>query len=533
MADILSACISWSIRVNNLTEWNPRAEDTVSIVPQTSASEAIKSRRQLLAGGILASLVGSGAAQARAEEADRDITRANWFNSLQLAYQRLQRMTLAVTPEELLRYKQLGQTEYLEYQLDYQAIVENPDLLDRLTDYPALDLPPALFINLDYSTKYNSFYSATFLRQIYSTRQLFERMVIFWTDHFNTSINASWGVELKPYYDRDCIRQHALGYFPELLRATAYSPCMLAYLNNDTSYKTHPNQNYARELMELHTLGVDGGYTQDDVEEVARCFTGWSWYYPWEDDELAGTFYYRPTWHDNNQKVVLGHVIPAGGGIQDGEMVLDILAHHPSTIQFVSYKMCRWLMGYNPTEAEVNQVVQVYQNTDGHIPSMIRKIFELLQPMPTGFIPAEKLKRPYELALSIMRGLNVTVGNPMTLKSQGLDPLGQVPYNWNPPNGYPDSLDFWGHALLSRWNFAFALLSGQIGTVSANLSFCTGCLNAEELIGKIDRQFFAASMPTAQRQVLKNFITSQGSKYLTNPQEAVAMALACPAFQMY
>src|SRR5438477_244743 len=256
------------------------------------------------------------------------------------------------------------------------------------------------------------------LRAVYSERQLQEVMVDFWTNHFNVFAGKGADRWLLISYDRDTIRPNTLGKFYDLLLADAKSPAMLFYLDNFQSVSPNAqvpplrpnaqqnplrnlrmsnnpqqqrpqqqrrgiNENYARELMELHTLGVDGGYTQKDVQEVARCFTGWTIIAPRGagaaaqgvmngpmSDMLrtkAGTFIFRPGVHDNGEKIVLGHKIPAGGGEKDGLMVLDILAHHPATAKFIATKLVRHFVSDDPPPALVDRVAQTFLKTDGDI----------------------------------------------------------------------------------------------------------------------------------------------------------------------
>src|ERR1044071_955623 len=265
-------------------------------------------------------------------------------------------------------------------------------------------------------------HASRILRAVYSERQLQEVMVDFWTNHFNVFAGQGADRWLLPSYDRDTIRPNALAKFSTLLQATAQSPAMLFYLDNFQSVSPNaqppqqragaargplagqrmpnPNQspqqrpqaqqqrrgineNYARELMELHTLGVDGGYTQKDVQEVARCFTGWTIFAPRGAgaaaqavlnprlaDRLrtdAGRFQFNPRVHDDGEKTVLGHKIPAGGGMKDGLMVLDILAHHPSTAKFIATKLARRFVSDNPSPALVNRVAAAFTKSDGDI----------------------------------------------------------------------------------------------------------------------------------------------------------------------
>src|SRR5882724_1684174 len=240
--------------------------------------------------------------------------------------------------------------------------------------------------------------SQKIIRAAYSERQLQEVMTDFWFNHFNIFWAKNADRNLTTDYEMSVIRPHTMGKFKDLLLATAKSPAMLVYLDNFQSMspdaklpdpremqqqqrqaqvpagpkgrKPGINENYAREIMELHTLGVEGGYTQKDVQEVARCLTGWTL-----DRPRQGTqFVFRPFMHDNGEKTVLGQKIPAGGGIKDGEMVIDILAHHPSTAKFISTKLVRRFVSDTPPQALVDRVASVYTNTDGDIREILRAI---------------------------------------------------------------------------------------------------------------------------------------------------------------
>lgn len=360
------------------------------------------------------------------------------------------------------------------------------------------------------------------LRAVYSERQLQEVMVDFWTNHFNVYANKGADRWLLPSYDRDTIRPHTLGKFYDLLLADAQSPAMLFYLDNVQSVSPNAqlpasrpaaargplaglglpnnpqqrpqaqqqrrgiNENYARELMELHTLGVDGGYTQKDVQEVARCFTGWTIIAPRGAGaaaqalmngpmaELArtraGTFIFRPGVHDNGEKVVLGHKIPAGGGMKDGLMVLDILSHHPATAKFIATKLVRRFVADEPPAALVDRVAQTFLKTDGDIREMLRTIFYSPEFNSQDAFRA-KVKRPFELAISAVRTIGAdTNGGPQF--HQWLQRMGQPLYGFQTPNGYSDVAENWVNtgALLERMNFALALVSNRIPGTRVDLS---------------------------------------------------------------
>src|ERR1700686_28459 len=338
---------------------------------------------------------------------------------------------------------------------------------------------------------------AKLLRAVYSDRQLYELMVDFWENHFSIFANKDDDRYLLTSYDRDTIRPFAMGRFRDLLGATAHSPAMLYYLDNWRSSVPRPyaatkdkpagvdggfNENYARELMELHTLGVDGGYTQKDVQEIARCFSGWTILQPRgggaaaaavmgrDARDSAGKFIFRPFVHDNGEKIVLGHKIPAGGGIKDGLMVLDIVAHHPSTAKFIATKLVRRFVSDDPPPALVDRVAQTFIKTDGDIREVLKAIFSSPEFNSADAYRA-KVKRPFELAVSAVRTLGAdTNGGPQL--HQWIARMGQPLYGFQTPNGYADVAESWVNtgALLERMNFALALASNRIPGTRVDLS---------------------------------------------------------------
>jgi uncharacterized protein (DUF1800 family) len=314
---------------------------------------------------------------------------------------------------------------------------------------------------------------AKLLRAVYSNRQLNEVMVDFWENHFSIYANKDADRLLLTSFDRDSVRPFAMGRFRDLLGATAHSPAMLFYLDNWQSsvLREYPatkdkparktggvNENYARELMELHTLGVGGGYTQKDVEEVARCFTGWTIRKPNEE----GIFFFNPAQHDNGEKVVLGQKIAAGGGIADGERVLDILAKSPATAKFVATKMARRFIGDNPPATLVNRAAAVFLKTDGSITETLRAIVTSPEFFSSNAYQT-KVKSPFEFVASALRVTNAeTDANSPVLG--WIARMGQPVYGRVTPDGYPDVRDGWlsNNDLLARLNFAIALTSNGI-----------------------------------------------------------------------
>jgi len=260
------------------------------------------------------------------------------------------------------------------------------------------------------------------------------------------------------------------------------------------------NENYARELMELHTLGVEGGYTQKDVQELARCFTGWTIFDPrgaggaagLTNPERAGTFFFNPRLHDDGEKLLLGHKIPAGGGVNDGLSALDILSKHPSTAKFIATKLARRFVSDNPPPALVERIASVYAKSDGDIRTVLRAIFA----SPEFNAPENyraKIKTPFELAVSAVRSLGgETTGAPAL--HQWIARMGEPLYQYQAPTGYPDTAEHWVNtgALLERMNFALALVAGRINGTRVNLSRFSGAGSTGADKSRLVEQFAAA-----------------------------------------
>ncbi len=321
------------------------------------------------------------------------------------------------------------------------------------------------------------------LRAIYSNRQLQELLVDFWYNHFNVFLNKGADRYLIPTYEREAIRPHVFGKFYDLLLGTAESPAMLFYLDNwqsvgaDAAAQRFPranqkknkrglNENYGRELLELHTLGVDGGYTQKDVIEVARCFTGWTIAGP----RKGGGFDYNDKMHDKGEKVVLGHVIPAGGGMNDGLKVLAILAHHPSTAHFISLKLAKRFVADDPPPSLVNRMAETFTKTDGDLREVMRTMLASPEFWSQGAYNA-KVKTPFEMIVSAVRATNADVTSAFLLVNQ-LQKLGEPLYRKIEPTGYSSANAEWvsSAGLLDRMNFALALAHNRVPGVTVDIT---------------------------------------------------------------
>jgi uncharacterized protein (DUF1800 family) len=300
------------------------------------------------------------------------------------------------------------------------------------------------------------------LRATYGKWQLKERMASFWADHFNVYARKEQGMYQLGQYEHKVIRDHALGNFADLVTGMSQSPAMLSYLDNRLNVNGVANENFARELMELHTLGVHGGYTQKDVQEVARCFTGWTLQKGFL--RRRDTFVFDQSKHDTGEKIVLGHRIKAGGGEDDAKQVLAILTSHPSCANFVAGKLCRHFLGSSDHPLK-SQLAQLYSDNHGDIKSMIRPLF-LSPALLTGPPVA---KRPFHFVVSALRavGADSDCGGNVV---EHLTRMGQSMYEWPMPDGYPDRPAAWTGSLLQRWNFALDLGHGRIGGTSVDLA---------------------------------------------------------------
>ncbi len=318
---------------------------------------------------------------------------------------------------------------------------------------------------------------AKLYRAIYSNRQLEEVLDDFWFNHFNVFLDKGVDRYFLAAYERDAIRPHVLGKFKDLLLATAESPAMLYYLDNWQSAGPQSaaagkrpnerglNENYGRELMELHTLGVDGGYTQKDVIEVARCFTGWTIKHP----ERGGVFEFNPQMHDKGEKVVLGVTIPAGGGMEDGLKVLDILARHPATARFISRKLAVRFVADNPPQSLIDKMARTFTATDGDIRQVLRTMLKSKEFWSQGAYQS-KVKSPFEMIVSAVRALDADV-NSAIMASYVLTQMGEPLYRKEEPTGYSSSNAAWMNsaALLSRMNFALGLAANRMPGIRVNL----------------------------------------------------------------
>jgi uncharacterized protein (DUF1800 family) len=387
---------------------------------------------------------------------------------------------------------------------------------------------------------------AHLLRALASERQLNEVLVDFWFNHFNVFAGKGQVRQYLPEYERDVIRPHVLGSFRELLGAVAHSPAMLFYLDNWQSsaptvqparMQARPrarlqpllqpppqrqarglNENYGRELMELHTLGVDGGYTQKDVVEVARALTGWTIDRP----QQGGPFVFRAAMHDTGEKIVLGQRFPSGHGEDEGERVLDILAKHPSTARHIAFKLAQRFVADEPPPALVDRAAKVFADTKGDIRQVVRAVVTSPEFFGTAAYRA-KVKTPLEFLMSAARATGGAVNNAQPIAQLLRAQLGMPLYGCQPPTGYSNTADAWVNtgALLNRMNVAVQMTGGQARWIRIDLRSLAPD-TTDDSRDDLVRKMLAGDVSESTRQVLAR---------AQDPKHLVALVLGSPEFQ--
>jgi hypothetical protein len=438
----------------------------------------------------------------------------------------LRRITFGPRPEEVERAKTIGLDAFIEEQLDFSSIED--DALDlRVQGFTTLHLGPGELSRLEkkYTRPAAELIQATLLRAVHSRRQLYEQMVNFWSDHFNIHILKKTARFLKTVDDRDVIRRHALGDFRDLLSASMHSPAMLVYLDNATNAKDGPNENYARELLELHTLGTNAGFMQEDVVDVARVLTGWSVVGLLKEN--SGEYLFRDADHDEGPKMILGVEFPAGRGVQDGEQLIDLLTNHPAAATFISYKLVRRFVSDVPPPALVTRAASAFRASRGNIQQTLSVILHSEEFYASLGL---KLKRPFEYVVSALRQTRAETtlaqgAGPMVM----LEKMGHLPFMFPGPNGYPDVGHEWlnSNDLLNRWNFAIGLAGNLFedtrmdwhelvdGSSSIEAGFDLMCMNL--LGGMLPNEVRDTMLRVASSVTDADPLTSAGALLLASP----------------
>jgi len=512
----------------------------------------------------------------------------------------LNRLGFGPRPGEIERVKQIGLERWIQAQLNPDSI-DDSAANARLANLPVLQLSPAALLNeyppddvaakrlgisLDEYRKRqqelahppqgahaapntspqevpDELSEAKLLRAIYSERQLEEQLTNFWFNHFNVYAGKDLDRWLVLPFERDAIRPHVLGKFRDLLEATAKSPAMLFYLDNWLSadpesfdrIKHDPgryragagapplggkrgiNENYGRELMELHTLGVDGGYSQQDVIEVARCFTGWTIASPRQDPH----FYFDDRIHDPGTKRVRGKKIHAGG-IKDGEQVLDMLAKDPHTAHHISLQLAQYFVSDAPPAALVDRMAKTFEKSGGDLRQVMRTMIYSPEFWSRAAAGA-KVKTPFELVASTARALGADVDEALPLAGWSAR-IGEPLYQCLTPNGYSDMAAAWVStgSLLNRLNFAIALASNRVRGAGVELAPLVGegiGTDPKLALDRVLNLFLGGQISEATRAVLEKECTDPkvtGAK-LDDPIREInlgvlsGLVLGAPEFQ--
>ena len=427
--------------------------------------------------------------------------------------------------------------------------------------------PEALAMRQEAASVLQNLMQARIIRAVDSERQLNEVLVDFWFNHFNVYAQKGAVSEYLNEYERDAIRPYVLGNFRDMLGAVAHSPAMLFYLDNfqsvdpqmstreqdqrtklieqrmnnpraritpqqreqamtrlEQAKKNMPrgiNENYARELMELHTLGVDGGYTQKDVQEMARVFTGWTIDQP----RGGGRFVFKPEWHDPNSKTILGQTISGHSGIdgmREGERALDILAMHPKTAHHIAYQLSQRFVSDTPPDSLVDRVANVYLKTKGNLRDVTRAILESPEFFSVEAYNA-KVKTPLDFVVSAARVTGATVINAAPLVQALRNNFGMPLYGCQPPTGYSATADAWVNtgALLARMNFGLSIVTNQQRAIRVNTAALAPDTGEATRNTLIDAVLAGRISPSTSATLAK----------APNPAQLLALLLGSPEFQ--
>ena len=425
----------------------------------------------------------------------------------------VQRATFGATPELLAEVTAKGTAAWLDEQLAPQTIAD-AECDGYLTRFPTLGWTATdCRANLDNGswTHMQEIVRATMVRAVYSRRQLLEVMVDLWSNHLNVTCPSSEVWDSRGVYDRDVIRKHALGRFSDMLLASAKSAAMGRYLDNSSSHKRAPNENYGRELLELHTVGVDGGYAQRDVVDCARTFTGWS------ISDTTYDFEYKPTRHWVGPVRVLGwsHANPtADAGLAAGESLISYLAHHPRTAYRIAQKLCIRFVSDAPPRSLVERLASVYLANDTGIVPVLRALFASPEFAASA---GQKVRRPLEDVYATARILgvkpNLTHKETISPVAWKLGDAGHAPLGWAPPNGYPDVAAAWTSpaAVLSDWNMHLGFVDRWwkdhlvSDPISSLIPLPAGA-TCGQLIDAITQRLCFRRFPEPARQALLTFL---------------------------
>jgi len=467
----------------------------------------------------------------------------------------LNRLSFGPRPGDLQKVEVMGRDRYIQQQLSPDSISESPELTAKLNQLPSLNMTQIALLQQfrpravngqkpDEAAKQaarrqtrvtlQDAVEARLLRATESNRQLQEVMVDFWFNHFNVYSGKGLTRAWVGSYEQEAIRPHVMGRFRDLLEATARHPAMLFYLDNiQNSAANNPaarprsqglNENYARELMELHTLGVNGGYTQQDVISLAKILTGWGYrrvgqaqFSPLPAEQSGNIFYFDEKRHDFSDKVFLGHKIK-GGGASEVEQALDILAKHPATAKHITYELAQYFVADHPPKALVDRLAQRYLATDGNIREVLVTLFRSPEFNDSKYFNV-KFKTPYQYVVSAYRAMGLSIDNAQRVQNT-LQQLGMPIYGCQTPDGYKNTQDAWLNpdAMTRRLSFATQLAQGHwvaSNDTSSTTSLPAPAINAIQLMQTLGDRF----SPQTRQAIATSF-----------PQLQTALVLGSPDF---
>ena len=439
----------------------------------------------------------------------------------------LSRLSYGVTPQLRARVQDSGIEAWLTAQLEDPGY--EPEVARRLRGYEIPDLEPSSCYEYRPEVIRRQLGAARCVRANASEHQLYELMVEFWSDHFAIDMGKADCAYLVADDERRVARAHAFGDFGQLLRASLSSPAMLWYLDGRDNragpgVTGPPNENHARELLELHTLGVHGGYTQHDIQQVARCLSGWT--VRGRHEFHLGAVVFEPEHHDPAAKTVFGTTIPGGLGEGDRDALCDILVAHPATATHLSMKLCQRFIAEQPPAAAVSAVAATFRSTRGDIRACLRTLIATPEFRGAGTEAAadaalrgQLFKRPFHYLISALRCADATHTDPAVLLDH-LQILGQSPYRCATPAGYPLAQRHWQDGLWWRWRVAADLVANRLARIGVDAGAlqerCGGATGlACHVLGR-------TPTPT-ERQALTGL----------DPEQALSVLLASPSFQRY
>ena len=447
--------------------------------------------------------------------------------------------SLALTPNQLIEQYPAPQDYAKKLGIDPKDFNSNEELKKNIREKIGEDhLPERIVDELD---------SSKIIRAVESRRQLEEVLTDFWFNHFNVDLSKG---ETKWYvtaYEREVIRKNIFGNFRTLLGAVAESPAMMFYLDNHLSVTENPNaqgkrpdpnrglnENYGRELLELHTLGVDAGYTQNDVREVARAFTGWSI----DDVKKNAVFKFKEKLHDVMPKKILGHDFPANQQKEDGDQVLNLLVTEPATAHFIALKLCRYFVADQPPPSLVDRTARMFLQSKGDLKKVYLTIFKSPEFWSKKYYRA-KIKTPFQYLVSSARAL----GGEIELKSEFpkvLNQMGQPLFRCSPPTGYKDSAESWVNpgALVARLNFGLTLAANRVNGVFVLLPhFEQSPRTPKLLVSGLERKILHGKMSSASEDVVLKEFANEGRSMADGEVRPLSLAkasgliLGSPEFQ--